>query len=248
LGFVKNTIKDVRVIGADNVKELFVWVDASHAIHEDKKGHTGGLMSLGRGILHGKSSKQKMNTRSTTESELVGVSEYLPYDLWQVNFYKEQGYDITKNVIFQDNQSAIKMEVNGRNSCTGNSRHIDIKFFWVKDRVDKKEVEIQYCPTQLMLADYYTKALQGNLFKRFRDVIMGYVHINDLLLDPSFPLKERVENRDGIMIEKQGAKIDNGKLSYAQTVKYGKSLVDEQMTNTNEERDRAMTKRRVRFE
>ena len=61
-----------------------------------------------------------MNTRSTTESELVGVSEYLPYDLWQVNFYKYQGYDIMKNVIFQDNQSAMKMEVNGRNSCIGN--------------------------------------------------------------------------------------------------------------------------------
>ena len=70
-----------------------------------------------------------------------------------MNFYKHQGYDILRNVIFQDNQSAMILEINGRNSCTGNSRHIDIKYFWVKDRVDKKEVEIQYCPTHLMLAD-----------------------------------------------------------------------------------------------
>jgi hypothetical protein len=54
-------------------------------------GHTGGVMSVGTGVIHGKSYKQKLNTRSTTESELVGVSEYLPYDLWQVNFYKYQG-------------------------------------------------------------------------------------------------------------------------------------------------------------
>jgi hypothetical protein len=78
LGSIKGTMSDKRVIGANNINELFVWVDASHAIHADMKGHTGGVMSLGTGILHGKSSKQKLNTRSTTESELVGVSEYFP--------------------------------------------------------------------------------------------------------------------------------------------------------------------------
>jgi hypothetical protein len=118
LGFIKGTINDKRVIGADNINDLFVWVDALHAIHDDMKGHTGGVMSLGTGILHGKSSKQKLNTRSTTESELVGVREYLPYDIWQVHFYEHQGYNMMKNIVFQDNQSAIKMEVNGRNSCT----------------------------------------------------------------------------------------------------------------------------------
>ena len=55
------------------------------------RGHTGGTMSMGVGTVHNKSSKQKLNTRSTTESEVVGVSEYLPYDIWQVNFFKEQG-------------------------------------------------------------------------------------------------------------------------------------------------------------
>ena len=63
-----------------------------------------------RGTLHNKLSKQKLNTRSKTESELVGVSEYLPYDLWQVNLFMEQGYDIRNNIIYQDNESAIKME------------------------------------------------------------------------------------------------------------------------------------------
>ena len=168
LGFLKGTINDKRIIGADSLRDLHVWVDASHAIHENMRGHTGGTMSMGIGTLHNKSSKQKLNTRSTTESEVVGVSEYLPYDLWQVNFFREQGYEIRNNIIYQDNESAIKMEVNGRNSCTGNSRHVDIKYFWVKDRVDKKEVEIKYCPTTLMLADYYTKPLQGNVFRRLR--------------------------------------------------------------------------------
>lgn len=79
-------IEDKRTMGAGNIKDLFVWVDASHAIHDDMKGHTGGVMSLGTGVIHGKLLKQKLNTRSTTESELVGLSGYLPCDLWQVNF------------------------------------------------------------------------------------------------------------------------------------------------------------------
>ena len=202
LGFLKKTFNDLRTIGADSLRDLHVWVDASHAIHENMRGHTGGTMSMGIGTLHNKSSKQKLNTRSTTESELVGVSEYLPYDLWQVNFFKFQGYDIRNNYIYQDNESATKMEINGRNSCTGNSRHVDIKYFWVKDRVDKKEMQIKYCPTTLMLADYFTKPLQGNVFRRFREVIMGHRHINDLLLDSDFQIKERVEKMRGIVIRK----------------------------------------------
>ena len=81
LGFIKGTRDDLRVIGADNLEDLCIWVDASHATHENMRGHTGGIMSAGTGAIHCKSSKQKLNTRSTTESELVGASEYLQYPL-----------------------------------------------------------------------------------------------------------------------------------------------------------------------
>lgn len=47
-----------------------------------------------------------------------------------------------------------------------------------------------------MLANYFTKALQGSLFRTFRNIVMGYTHIDTILLDPSYPLKERVENTD----------------------------------------------------
>ena len=71
-----------------------------------------------------------------------------------------------------------------------------------------------------MLADYFTKPLQGKLFRRFREVIMGYIHINDLLLDPTFPLKERVENRDKIVIENMGVNnMSSEKMTYAQIVR-----------------------------
>ena len=147
-------------------------------------------MSMGTGTIHCKSSKQKLNTKSSTEAEVVGLSEYSPYNLWFVNFMREQGYILQSNDIFQDNQSAIRMEQNGRNSCTGNSRHIHIRYFFVKDRQDKGEIDIKYCPTHNMLADFFTKPLQGALFEKLRAVIMGHAHISTLF--SSF--KERVEN------------------------------------------------------
>ena len=121
-----------------------------------------------------KSSVQKLNTKSSTEAELVGTSNYVPYNIWMNFFLHEQGYDIKDNVLFQDNQSSIKMETNGRRSCTGNSRHVHIRHFFVKDRVDKKELKIMYCPTGKMLADFFTKPLQGQLFNFFRRIIMGW--------------------------------------------------------------------------
>ena len=51
-------------------------MDASYDVHDDKKSHTGGAMSLGCGAFGAKSTKQKLNTESSTESEVVGVSDY----------------------------------------------------------------------------------------------------------------------------------------------------------------------------
>ena len=85
------------------------------------------------------------------------------------------------------------MEVNGRNSCTGNSRHIHIRYFFVKDRIDKREMRVEYCPTEHMLADYFTIPLQGSRFKNYRDYIMGYKPISGLLSSAFSSMKERVE-------------------------------------------------------
>ena len=82
--------------------------------------------------------------------------------------------------MFQDNTSALKMEKNGRNSCTGNSRHINVRYFFVKDRYDMGEIELRYYPTELMLVDFFTKPLQGALFLKSREVIMGWKYISTL--------------------------------------------------------------------
>ena len=201
LQFAMQTVDDKRIIGAKTLTDLYTWVDAAYAVHPDMKSQTGGAMSLGTGMIHCKSSKQKLNTKSSTEAELVGISDYLPYNLWARLFMEEQGFKLKSNTIFQDNQSTIKMGTNGRTSCTGNSRHIDVRYFFVSDRVKKKEVKIKYCPTDLMIADYFTKPLQGKLFHTLRNIIMGYTSVFEMM-EEYFPLKERIGN-DNVYSEKE---------------------------------------------
>ena len=129
LQYANGTQDDVRVIGAKSLSDIFTFVDASYRVYDDMKGVTGGCMSMGTGMFHARSSKQKINTKSSTETELVGVSEYLPFNVWAKHFLEEQGYGLKTNILYQDNQEAMLMEKNGRNSCTGNSRHINVRYF-----------------------------------------------------------------------------------------------------------------------
>ena len=92
-----------------------------------------------------------------------------------------QGYGVTQNQNFllQDNQSSILLERNGRASSGKRTRHINIQYFFITDRVNVKEVEIECCPTKEMVADFMTKPLQGSHFRRLRDLIMGMTSIKN---------------------------------------------------------------------
>ncbi len=115
-----------------------------------------------------KSTKQKLNTKSSTEAELVGASDYLPSTIWAKNFLSAQGYELDENLFQQDNMSAIRLEKNGRASAGQKSRHINIRYFWIMDRLESEGITVEHCPTLQMLADFFTKPLQGSLFRKFR--------------------------------------------------------------------------------
>ena len=72
------------------------------------------------------------------------------------------------------------MEKNGRNSCTGNSRHIHIRYFFVKYIIDKGEMKVENFPTYLVIADFFTKPLTVDMFRKLRSIIMGYTSIFEL--------------------------------------------------------------------
>jgi hypothetical protein len=144
------------------------------------KSHTGGVISMGTGGILCQSTKQKLTTKSSTKAELVGASNYIPKTIWSKFFLEAQGYNIKSNVFEQDNGSAIRLESNGRASAGRQSRHIDIRYFFMKDCLKADNIVVRHCPTEHMLADFFTKPLQGALFRKFRDILLGYHHISTL--------------------------------------------------------------------
>jgi len=127
-----------------------------------------GCMSLRRGMVYSKPMSQKLTGKSSTEAEIIGVSDLGSQIFWTLYFLRAQGYNM-ENRLFQDNLAARRMEMNGRRSSGSRTRHINIRYFFIKDRCDKGEVTLIYCPTEKMVADYHTKPLQGKAFINFRD-------------------------------------------------------------------------------
>ena len=130
-------------------------------------------MSVGDGVIHARSSKQHINTKSSTESELVGNSNYLTYPIWIIRFLEEQGCYMVEKRLHQDNESTIKLLKNGAKSCGEQSRHVDIWYFWTTDRIKEMDIEVFHCATKKMLGDFFTKPLQGTLFRNMRNVVQG---------------------------------------------------------------------------
>ena len=127
---------------------------------------------MNQGALFALSNKQKLNTRSSTEAELVGVNDTMTMILWMKHFIKAQGYPVLENMIYQDNESSMKLEKYGRQSSSKKTHHFDVCYYFITDNVQKGAVQIRYCPTRDMTTDFFTKPLQGT-FKKFRDQILN---------------------------------------------------------------------------
>ena len=89
------------------------------------------------------SSKQKLNTSSSTTAELIGVDDMLLKMLWVPLFLRDQGYKVKNNVLLQDNKSAILLEQNGRQSPGERTRVLNIRFFMVTDHINKGDLSVE---------------------------------------------------------------------------------------------------------
>ena len=161
------------ILRADG-KGSAIYIDGAHAVHADMKGHGGVFATLGSGSVYSASTKCKLNTISSTETELVVVGERLPKHIWFRYFSSNQSNNPTQiDTLYQDNTSTMLLENNGRLSCGKGSKHINIRYFFITDRIKQKEIQVKHCPTGEMIADYFTKPLQGSLFRKFRNMILG---------------------------------------------------------------------------
>ena len=119
-----NGTRDKKLrLNVDNIKCIKWYIDVAFTVHADYKSHTGATMTFGEGAVQSISRKQKLNTRSSTEAELVAVDDAAVMFLWTKLFLEEQGYTVEKNILYQDNKSTILLEENGRKSM-GTEREI----------------------------------------------------------------------------------------------------------------------------
>jgi hypothetical protein len=109
----------------------------------------------------------------------VGADDFMLEICWTRYFMEAQGYDVKHKILFQDNKSSIILEKNGKVSRSKRTKHINIQHFFITDRVSKEEVSVVWCPTGDIIGYHATNSLQGYLFRKFRDQIMGVTPARD---------------------------------------------------------------------
>ena len=161
---------------------LFAFVDASYALHNDMKGHTGALIFDECGnLLFASSTKQKLMGKSSTDAEIIAVHSVMNTietikDLFDELNHTHNGSsdpNLPPVCLYQDNQSAIFLMENG-DSSSDKSKHMKVRYFYIKSKVDESIINIKYKDTDRMWADLLTKVISNKVkFANMRSIIMN---------------------------------------------------------------------------
>jgi hypothetical protein len=158
---------------ADSLTSIVWYVNASHQTHDDCKEHAGSILTFGRGATTSSSTKQKLPSKSSTESELIGLYDKSGNILWTHQFLEAQGYKITDNIVYQDNMSTLSLAKIGYVSSSKRIKHIKAQYFFICHYHDSGNLNLRYCPTEKMWADVLTKPLQGPRFRLMHAFLMN---------------------------------------------------------------------------
>ena len=109
---------------------------------------------------------------SSTEAELVGFDDIITRMQWAQLFISSQGYGCS-TFLHQDNEAAMRLELNGKRSSSKRTRHLNIRYFYITDQLDQGWLTVRHCPTEDMVGDFFTKPLQGQLFRKLRSLVMN---------------------------------------------------------------------------
>ena len=142
--------------------ELRFYIDASYAIHWNARSHTGLVVSLGSsrygGPVFARSIVQKLVTLSSFEAELNGVHQNVYWFHFYRNVMEELGFPQTKpSILYQDNQATI-LVMNRGNIFKGRSKHVDVRYYYLTELIEKGIIKVEYLPTDQMIADPLTKS------------------------------------------------------------------------------------------
>ena len=155
---------------------LYAMIDSSHNCHTDGKSQSALILQIGKRYRNGTGGATTIKARSTAtkgvlkssaESEIIALDEGCPDTLAAQYILQDLCQNPKTPTAYQDNKSTISMSHKGYSS-TGKTKHMRIKFFWIKELLAEKRIQIEYLPTHLMTADINTKPLQGALLTHMR--------------------------------------------------------------------------------
>ena len=166
LEYIYETRHDVLSISSEHIYGIVGFIDASFGTHSDGKGHSGMCAFIGNSLIIAKSSKQKIVTVNSTESELVALSDYADLILKLDEFMKVQRVNTYTPIIYQDNISTIHIVSN--NNDKWRNIYIRGRRNKVNQYINDGHLVIDHISTGAMIADLLTKPLQGALFRKLK--------------------------------------------------------------------------------
>lgn len=175
LQYVANSADHVVRIAPAN-DQLQAYADASYASHDNdnrRASQLGFVISMGGSFIAARSSKTKTTCDSATAAELMALHITLNEILWLRKFLNVLGIKQGTTTLYEDNDGAEKL-AQMKTGNLGLTKHVDIKFFSIRDSIENGEVRVEHVPTKDMLADGFTKALpRGQYQEASRRVHQG---------------------------------------------------------------------------
>jgi hypothetical protein len=148
--------------------DLIGYSDADYAgCKIDRKSTLGTCQFLRRSLVSWASKKQNSVALSTAESEYIAAGHCCVQLLWMRQTLRDYGYKLSKNPFLCDNESAIRMADNPIEHSR--TKHIDIRYHFLRDHQQKGDIEIAYVNTHNQLADIFTKPLDEKTFSKLRN-------------------------------------------------------------------------------
>ena len=179
--YLFRTINYRLVHGCKGRSRLNAFIDASYAIHNDAKSHTGGLIFDDRNLIDASSTKHQHMNKSSTDAEVSGVHNRVN----TLESLRNLLIDLTgiedPIIAYQDNKSAMHL-MNEGTSVSNKANYMKVRYFYVKEKVDEKILYFQYKSTIEMIADLLTKLLFGEKFSKFVSYIYNDENIIDCML------------------------------------------------------------------
>ena len=171
LGCLWKTLRLTLTTETDDDGNACVCIEVSHVAHVDGEGCSRLHATRGKGAMIDASRKLGLVMSSSTEIEMLSCGETFPKCAWFRHFRMTQGDADKEDMRMHDNKSCVLSHKNYPFSIGKGTNHVHVRYFFVVDKIDKKEVKVECCPIEKMIADCNSKPTQSSLFIYQRNVV-----------------------------------------------------------------------------